>query len=548
MSTEITIEQRVLLAIKYLSDIVAISDSVSPASNVFVGIGHNTEWPMGDLLIDPIVESTDYINQIFRELVAIKKLSISNSNLVVRRQDWVGGIVYDAYSESLPMFTQELTTNANGTVSTLVSQPTTTVIGTNTTFTTDFQPGSIIQLPGDGITVLSIQKEVVTIFSDLVLSVNTSYTQAYTANVPQLVTDTSPNYAYNFYVRNTYDQVFVCLSNDNETVSNVMPQISLGGQLPSDAYIITSDGYNWKYLYTIPSGLKQQYFTDEWMPISTDNNVLDSATNGRLDIINIVSGGVGYFNKVATFSAPILSVVGDGTGASLTAQVDANGTIYGINVLDAGSNYTTATILINDLPSSNGSGANIVVVIGPQGGWGSNVAFELGATNIMISLDLTDTEDGTIPIVDALGNYFSYRQIVTLKDPQLITGNGASALNYDMTTIVQVSSNTPFNMNDIVYQSNTGLIANATFIGTVVYFDNSTNEVHINNTTGTLLGQTQVYATSDANNTPYATVIAFSQTPSPIVPFSGLITYIENRTPVSRFPGQTENIKIVLEF
>lgn len=135
-----------------------------------------------------------------------------------------------------------------------------------------------------------------------------------------------------------------------------------------------------------------------------------------------------------------------------------------------------------------------------------------------------------------------------LRDPLLTSNLAANVLNYDLTTVVQVSSNTPINMNDTIYQSNTGLFANANYVATVVYFDDSTNEIHLNNATGTFLEQTQVYATVDANNAPYAAVIAFSETTSVVNPFSGVITYVENRLPVSRFPGQTENIKIVLEF
>lgn len=407
MSSEITSIQRVLLALDFLSDIVTPNDASSPASNIYIGIGHNTEWSANDQYVESVVESTDYLNQIRRNLVAMKKLSISNSNLVVRRQDWVIGSVYTAYDETLNMLSTTLIANANGTIS--VNTATNVISGTNTTFTNDYEVGALLQLSGDGVNTFPIIKEVVSIYSNDVLLVNTPITAIYTANTPQIVEDTYPNYAYQFYVRNTYDQVFVCLNNNNGAQSLIMPQISLGGQLPSDAFIIMSDGYYWKYLYTIPSGLKEQYFTDEWMPITTDVNVLDSVVSGRLDIVNIINSGHGYFNSVPTMSAPILTVVGDGTGAHLSAHIDDSGSIIGVNILNAGSGYTKASVIITDIANSYGANGQIEVVIGPHGGWGSNVAFELGATNIMISLDLEDTEDGTIPIVDVLGNYFSYR-------------------------------------------------------------------------------------------------------------------------------------------
>src|ERR1017187_384086 len=137
MTTEITTAQRVLFAQKFLSDIVKVSDTIAPISNVYIGIGHNTEWAQNDQLVETPIDSVDYNNQIFRNLVAIKKLLISDTCLVVRRRDWVTDVVYDAYSNSLPMFSTTATTNSNGTVTITSSQN--YIIGTNTTFLSDYQ-------------------------------------------------------------------------------------------------------------------------------------------------------------------------------------------------------------------------------------------------------------------------------------------------------------------------------------------------------------------------------------------------------------------------
>src|ERR1017187_8035446 len=137
MSTEITTTQRVLLAQGFLSDIATVSDTTSPLSNVYIGIGHNTKWAANDQLIETPIDSVDYNNQIFRNLVAVKKLLISDTALVVRRRDWVTDVVYDAYSNSLPMFSTTATTNSNGTVTITSSQN--YIIGTNTTFLSDYQ-------------------------------------------------------------------------------------------------------------------------------------------------------------------------------------------------------------------------------------------------------------------------------------------------------------------------------------------------------------------------------------------------------------------------
>ena len=70
-----------------------------------------------------------------------------------------------------------------------------------------------------------------------------------------------------FYVRNSYDQIFKCLFNNNGADSTIEPSITPGNTNTSRA-IILDDGYKWIYITTIDKGLKQKFFDDNWMPIS----------------------------------------------------------------------------------------------------------------------------------------------------------------------------------------------------------------------------------------------------------------------------------------
>lgn len=545
MATKTTSSEKTILATKFLDDIA------SGTSNVYVGIGHNTQWSGNDTIVDLIFENTDYINQVHRNLVAVKRLGVSDIALVTRRKDWIINTPYDAYANNVEMLSYERTTNANGTVTRSVVQDF-YIEGTNTSFFTDFSAGSIVRLTGDGgLTIPTVDKEIVTIISDSLMFANSALGYNYTANTPVAVSNSYPDFAYNFYVRNIYDQVFVCLANNNGSVSNTMPQITIGGDLPSDPYIITTDGYKWKYLYTIPGGLKQKFFSDQWMPIYSDDQVTNSVVDGRLDIINILNGGTGYNNSSASFSAPILTVIGDGVDANLTAQIDGTGAIIGINVLNGGSGYTKATIQIS--AGVTGSGAILQPVIGPPGGWGANIAMQIGATAVIVACEIADTELDTIPTTDDLGDFFTYRQISMLHNPLLAnvpigTSPYANGTNYELATQVSVSGNLPFGMGHLVYQSNTGLFPNAYFSGTVVRFDNNINVLHINNLDGTLATQAQLYATVNSNTLPYGTTTVFSQVPPSLKPFSGIVKYINNRQEVSRFPLQTESLRFRIEF
>jgi len=467
----VTVEERTRLAYRLIVGFTGGS------SNVYLGIGHNQPWTANDTLVETPIETINYFNETFRNLCALKIVQVASAAIVARRVDWANNTVYDPFDDNTEMYSYEKKKNGNGTV-TLAN--TNVITGTNTTFFLDFLTGHKLLLAGDGINTFSQEREIVTITSNTSMLVNSAFSGSFVANTPVDVANTFPFYAKNFYVRNSFDQVFICLDNNFGANSSVPPALSIGGDLPSSPYILTSDGYKWKYLYSIQPGMKQAFFTADYMPVDDETQVTQSAVPGRIDIIKILNGGTGYNNGAASFSAPIINVVGDGTGANLTAQVDANGTILGVNIINAGQDYTTANISVN--PGTAGTNANLSLEIGPAGGWGSNSALELGATTVMFSIDLNGTENGTIPTVDSLGDFFTYRQLSLLQDPTY-AANGAFAngQNYDMTTVINVSANTPFAMNDLVFQSANGTFAGATFAGTIVWFDNSTNVLHLNN-------------------------------------------------------------------
>lgn len=522
--------------------------------SVYLGIGHGYVWSANDTLIPPPLNTTDYLNQVHRDLVALKLLSISSASLVVQRSDWTSNTIYNAFANGVNMYTYVSVKGANGTVNVSNSN---IIVGTNlTTFTEDYQVGDTINVIGDGIFTIPVQKEVISIGNSQYMTVNSNVSGTYVNSNIEHWANNYPNYALNFYARNIYDQVFICLDNNNGAISNSMPLISVGGSLPSDPYIITDDGYKWKYLYTMSAGQKKLFLTQNWMPVGTDQLVFNSATDGRIDIIDILNEGGGYNANIAACSAPIMVLLGDGTGANVTAQVNSNGNIFAINVLNGGQGYTTASLTANT--GANGGGAQFAISIGPRGGWGSNTALELGATTLMISTSLSDTENGTIPTEDAAGEFFKYRQLSLILNPILNSSdNVAINTNYDMTSTVQVAGNVSaniFQMGDIAYQNpETGVLANATFFGTVVWYDAATQELHLNNIggTGQFIPQSPISGVSygaPANTTPYITTTAFTLTPPAVETFSGIDIYVENTPPIQRFPLQVEEIRLIMSF
>jgi hypothetical protein len=99
-------------------------------------------------------------------------------------------------------------------------------------------------------------------------------------------------------------------------------------------------------------------------------------------------------------------------------------------------------------------------------------------------------------------------------------------------------------MGDIAFQGANNSFANASFTGTVVWFDDTSNELHLNNVSGVFNVNLNM---NDANNS-HISVAVYNIIEPTIDVFTGAVDFIENRAPVTRSPGQTENIKIILEF
>jgi hypothetical protein len=375
------------------------------------------------------------------------------------------------------------------------------------------------------------------------LVVNSNFTSTYTsANIFRVVSSTT-QYSNKFYVRNSQDQVFKCLFNNNGAVSNTQPQISLGGELPENPYIETVDGYKWKYMYTIPTGLKNKFFTDKYMPVLRDTIVFANAEDGRIDIIKIVNGGTGYYAGSSVNNYAIASITGDGTLANVTVDV-VSGVIADINILSGGNNYTNAIVTITDpLQQDIGNTANLQVVISPQYGHGYDAQRELGGSSLMISVDFEGDAEGNLPVEN--DGTDTIRQICLVKDVKTANGQFGTASYYPMYTEIYVD-NPPvdFGHNETVYVGDS--FTNATFVAKVVHFNNTTNVLLVNNIIGDVSGIEN--ETLYQKDSPSSFAKVFSIVEPDINILSGEILYIENRAKITRHENQTESTKFVVEF
>lgn len=519
-----------------------------PLANVYIMIGRSIPWSNTsnvDLLDDVTVadpyDTTEYKYGIARDAVLLKKITGNDVQPVVPRVDWVANTIYVAYEQTSNLYIKTTETQVSNS-SVNVSLALANTVVANGFFFTNSSPTVIV---GDIIRIGEEIKEVVTVnTAGDFLTVNSNFTNAYTnASIFELEFSTT-QYSNKFYVRNAQDQVFKCLFNNGGVVSNTSPEISIDGQLPENAFIETADGYRWKYLYSIPTGLKNKFFTNKYMPVIRDSIVFDNAENGRIDIIKIIDGGSGYFSGGSVNNYAVASVTGDGTGADVTVNVQ-DGVISAINILDGGTNYTQATIVINDpLQTLIGTDANLQAIISPQYGHGFDPTRELGASSLMISVDFQGDVEGNYPVEN--DGTDTFRQVCILKDPK--TANAVQFVSgsiYPMYTKL-FTSNPPvdFTSGEIVYVGTS--FETSTFSAKVIHFDNANNVLYVNGISGNVAATTA--DTIYQKDNPTAAAKIFTVDEPDINIFTGEILYIENKEKIIRSDDQTETVKLVVEF
>jgi hypothetical protein len=139
-------------------------------------------------------------------------------------------------------------------------------------------------------------------------------------------------------------------------------------------------------------------FRDPDNLISTITNVfieeIPSSTGG-VDSISIINPGIKYQ------TAPLVTITGDGAGATAKAVINLNGTIREINVTNKGSNYTSAVVTIAAAEGDT-TGTLGVAIANIEGRFGTLRTYYYNALGVKIVLDpsvgTVDYETGLVQL------------------------------------------------------------------------------------------------------------------------------------------------------
>ena len=252
-------------------------------------------------------------------------------------------------------------------------------------------------------------------------------------------------------------------------------------------------------------------------------------------------GGSGYT------SAPTVTILGDGSGATATATV-SGGKVVRFVITNPGSNYNVAFV---ELSGGGGAGCVARAVLSPKNGHGSDPSAELGGYYVGVAATLTGQEGAGDFAVDT-----QFRQVGLIRKPkELSGGNSIPAIASTLSAVTYLTLNSgstgTFSVGD--YITNGANPPARAFIDSVQSLSGGVKKlgIHQNDKTGYVAFATTntIEAYTGAASTSSASGVINTITPSEYVHFSGDIIFLENRTsPIQRTESQIEDIRIIVEF
>lgn len=135
----------------------------------------------------------------------------------------------------------------------------------------------------------------------------------------------------NFYVVTDQNRVYKCIFNNNGSPSTNKPT-HVTSNIKS-----YPDNYRWKFMFEISDSLIRKFAVGDYVPISSNETVINEATIGAIENFKVISGGAGYLPD----SLIPVYVYGDGDeNESAVCNVTTNGgIIQSLTITDGGTGY-----------------------------------------------------------------------------------------------------------------------------------------------------------------------------------------------------------------
>lgn len=496
------------------------------ASVGYVFIAKHLPWA-NDASPDVITDTTVAEKSIWNNVIAAKKVTGNDLELVVPRRTWAANVKYIQFDDALTLDTL-LTSNASVNIYSMY------VINSERNvykcLSNNLSANSTVEPLGQNLG------------SKGIIQTADGYYWKYMYNIE----------ATNKFLSNNWMPAPVSISQlDYDGSSNT----TIDGEITTIVVINSGNNY-------YNSNINVSAFSSSCTTLTVDASVdmanlisLNMGVSGNgittgtyitsIDLINrkinlayaTTSAGGGTSNTLSVFTR--VEVVGDGTGTVATANLSSN-TVQKITVTNFGSGYSYANVNIYGT-ATGANVANARAIIAPKYGHGFNSAKELGGHNVMINVKIGDgdTTEGNLISANT-----SFRQYGLLRTPHKYGQN--TAVTYAnansvvvLTTGLTLIAGPSYDTNEFVYQ---GLIGSPTFSGYVESANG--NIIQLTNVKGTVSIGTVL---KGSNTNPTGRTVSSISNPE-FQPYSGDIMYAENIVPITRTSGQAENIRFVVKF
>lgn len=214
---------------------------------------------------------------------------------------------------------------------------------------------------------------------------------------------------YSIVNAGSWSHVYKCLYNNNGMPSIVQPDFS--SVSVGDRFFETSDGYLWKYMYSAPASLIDDFGTEKYFPVFSNSSVSDIAVSGSIDTILVEGRGNNYSNYL----------IGNNHFSSGDMRIGGNSVLYSI----VGNSVASST-------NNFYNGCMIYIKSGP--------ANEVGQYKKIVNYFVNSTAK-VIVLESAFANALSISSAFEIYPGVSITSDGLQTSNAVARAIVNAVSN-----------------------------------------------------------------------------------------------------------
>ena len=230
-------------------------------------------------------------------------------------------------------------------------------------------------------------------------------------------------YSKQFYVVTDKFEVYKCIDNNSGAASVVKPSLT-----STKGTFSTSDGYIWKYMFTVDSAANTKFTSVDFIPVTANSTVESEAVPGTIDSIRVTDGGNNYQVYETGFIEGFID--------SYTIQLPNTSSVYD-NYYTNSSIYLKSGLgggQIREIYSSNGT--NKTVSVNPSDPFDTFLLLDLANVSGTVAAGYTVNQPTTyLSYLNEVG-YFNENTVIAQAD----SGASGNVISANATTL-QVTLN-----------------------------------------------------------------------------------------------------------